>query len=440
MSNQKEKEVIGYLYNSPEIHSFANIFGKLKPWEIDPWQEASLSWKETSYIHTGISNFGVRFKGPDALKFLSYAAVNKVDNWKVNRGKHLVLCDENGMIASHCLTNRFAEDEFVMYASNPLQVFKLIKEKEYDMEVTMPDFFIFQMSGPLSLTMIEKALGQDLHDVKFLENRKVDWPELGIEVEVQRIGMSGTLAYEVKGEGKHGPEVYEALLEAGKPLGLKQLGWRTYMLNHTEGGYPQGNGSFAYSVNYDPELTPGAGESNNIGSVDPKDSRARMRTPFEIDWDWMIDFDKDDFVGKEALEQERENPKRSIVNLKWNVDDLADIYRSLYDKNEEPYKYMEYPIGYLQPNGGNADRVLDKEGNLIGISSIVAYSNYYRETLSQCIMDIDQIEEGKEVIVEWGDYGKRLKQVRAEIVRYPYSTLQENRGYDLSTVPKGTEV
>ncbi|WKY45026.1 hypothetical protein Q5O14_02700 [Eubacteriaceae bacterium ES2] len=198
-------------------------------------------------------------------------------------------------------------------------------------------------------------------------------------------------------------------------------------------------GRFAYSVDYDLALTPYGGESLNMGSVDPKDFRARMRTPLEVDWAWMVDFSKGDFVGKEALEKERDNPKRKIVNLKWNVDDLADIYRSLYEKDQEPYKYMEYPIGYLQPSGGNADRVLDQEGNLIGISSIVAYSNYYRETISQCIMDIDKIEEGKEVIVQWGDFGHRIKNVRAEIVRYPYSTLTENKDYDLSTVPKGTE-
>ncbi|MFZ7121385.1 MAG: hypothetical protein ACOWWH_10585 [Eubacteriaceae bacterium] len=440
MSNQNERDVIGYMHQTPDVHSYANVFGSLKPWEIDPWQEASMSWKESSYIHTGISNFGVRFKGSDALEFLRYASTNKVDNWKINRGKHLVFCDENGLIATHALVNRFDEDEFIMYAANPLQIFKLLKQKEYNMEMTMPDFFIYQMSGPLSLTIIEKALGQDLHDVKFLENRKVYFPQLGIEVEVQRIGMSGTLAYEVKGEGKSGPDVYDALYEAGKPMGLKRLGWRTYMLNHTEGGYPQGNGSFAYSVDYDPELTPYGGEALNMGSVDPKDLRARMRTPFEVDWAWMVDFNKGDFVGKEALEKERDNQKRRIVTLKWNVDDIVDIYRSLYEKDEEAYKYMEYPIGYLQPSGGNADLVLDKEGNLIGISSIVAYSNYYRETISQCIMDIDKIEEGKEVIVQWGDYGHRIKNVRAEIVRYPYSTLIENKDYDLSTVPKGTEV
>ncbi|MDO5690170.1 MAG: aminomethyl transferase family protein [Tissierellia bacterium] len=440
MSHQNKKNVIGYMYETADVHSYANVFGNLKPWEIDPWQEASLSWKETSYIHTGISNFGLRLKGPEAQEFLRYASVNKVEPWKLNRGKHLVFCDEKGLIASHALTNRFAEDEFIIYAANPLQVFKLLKEKQYDLELTMPDFFIYQMSGPLSLTIIEKAIGQDLHDIKFLENRKVHWKTLGINVEVQRIGMSGTLAYEVKGEGRLGPDVYDALYNAGKPLGLKRLGWRTYMLNHTEGGYPQGNGSFAYSVDYDPILTPHLSDSHNIGSVDPKDNRARMRTPYEVDWGWMIDYEKGDFVGKDSLLEERKHPKRRITTLEWNVDDLVDIYRSLYEEGEEPYRYIEYPIGYLQPNGANADRVLDKNGNLVGVSSIVAYSNYYRKTISQCIMDIDQIEEGKEVIVQWGDYGHRIKDVRATIARYPYSLLMENKDYDITSVPKGNEL
>ena len=40
--------------------------------------------------------------------------------------------------------------------------------------------------------------------------RKVSTPGLNIEVEVNRIGMSGTLAYEIRGLKEHGPNVYHA--------------------------------------------------------------------------------------------------------------------------------------------------------------------------------------------------------------------------------------
>jgi hypothetical protein len=39
--------------------------------------------------------------------------------------------------------------------------------------------------------------------------------------------------------------------------------------------------------------------------------------------------------------------------------------------------------------------------------------------------------------VHWGDYGKRIKKIRATVVRWPYLDLVRNEDYDLSTVPSG---
>ena len=55
------------------------------------------------------------------------------------------------------------------------------------------------------------------------------------------------------------------------------------------------------------------------------------------------------------------------------------------------------------------------------------------------MIDIDQAEIGNEVIVHWGHAGKRIKEIRARVERYPYLDLQENKDYDLDTVPKGYE-
>lgn len=55
------------------------------------------------------------------------------------------------------------------------------------------------------------------------------------------------------------------------------------------------------------------------------------------------------------------------------------------------------------------------------------------------ILDIDKIQEGAEVIVQWGDFGGKIKNVRATITRYPYIDLVDNKDYDLSTVPSGVD-
>ncbi|MFZ7122068.1 MAG: hypothetical protein ACOWWH_14100 [Eubacteriaceae bacterium] len=158
------------------------------------------------------------------------------------------------------------------------------------------------------------------------------------------------------------------------------------------------------------------------------DLRARFRTPVEVGWSWTAKFDHE-FIGRKVLQAEVENPKRTIVTLRWNHEDVIDIYASLFKPGEE-YKTMDLPCAQPQLAGGHADCVT-KNGEEIGISSSTIYSYYYREVISHCSIDVDQAKIGNQVIVHWGDYGKRIKEVRAIVERYPYLDLPRNQNYDL---------
>jgi hypothetical protein len=50
---------------------------------------------------------------------------------------------------------------------------------------------------------------------------------------------------------------------------------------------------------------------------------------------------------------------------------------------------------------------------------------------------LDLAEEGAEVIVRWGDFGRPIKDVHATVARHPYLDLEPNQTYDLSRVPRG---
>lgn len=130
--------------------TYKSLLGGIQVWEADPWQETSLSWKKSCYIHAGISGGTQVIKGPDAQKLLSKISVNDVYKWGIHRSKHLVMCDENGYIVNHALTQRNGEDEFRMYAGNPWPLMKEIQTGVYKAEVLMEEAFVFQMSGPLS--------------------------------------------------------------------------------------------------------------------------------------------------------------------------------------------------------------------------------------------------------------------------------------------------
>jgi len=148
----------------------------------------------------------------------------------------------------------------------------------------------------------------------------------------------------------------------------------------------------------------------------------------------MAKFDHD-FIGREAVEAEAANPKRKTVTLRWNPEDVLDVFASHYRPGEE-YQYIEFPSSPQAPAAGHQD-VVTKDGKVIGYSSATIYSYYYREQISMCVIDIDQAEIGNEVVVHWGDFGKRIKEIRATVERFPYLDLPRNEKYDLDAVPSG---
>lgn len=419
-----------------DVYKYTNLMCKQVTWEGDPWYEVGQSYFESSYIHAGLSGPEETFHGPDAAKLLSDGSINNVYKWKNGKCKHLVALTPDGLVANHALFLKDDDNTYRTTAGCSVPYLMLLQSGNYQCEYTTRQIFIFQFSGPLSLTILEKATQSNLRDVKFLDFRPVRIPGIDAELEIARIGMSGTLAYELHGPAELGAQVYDYVYQIGKPMGMKRMGWKDYTVNHTFGGFAQMTVNFELSLYQSPEFCASAPFSMKCtGSVDPADLRARFRSPVECDWAWMAKFDHE-FVGREALEAEIANPKRKLVTLEFNPDDLAEVYRSQY--TEEPYKYMDMPCAEPQPCGGHQDYVTDGEGKVIGISAVPTYSSHFHTMIAHAILDVEQIEEGKEVLVQWGDYGKRIKNLRAKIARFPYiHGVMDNREYDLHTVPSG---
>ena len=55
------------------------------------------------------------------------------------------------------------------------------------------------------------------------------------------------------------------------------------------------------------------------------------------------------------------------------------------------------------------------------------------------VIEFEYAKECEEVIVKWGDYGKRIKDIRAVIAKFPLNDLVENKNYDISSCPYGFE-
>lgn len=440
--------------DDPNVAFFGKWGNYLYPREYTGWMNETLSWKKTCYIHAGLS-LGmalIKLKGPDAERLLSENTVSDFSTMKVGRARHTIFCNELGHVMSHGMVIRLGADEFDTYSIEHMLRY-LYDTKQYDTEPVTPlyDDFVFQIGGPTSLQTLEHACQEDLHDLKFMNIRSATIG--GHAVRVLRMGMAGTLSYEVHGRLDDGLDVYNTILVAGQPFGIQRLGelYFSYMCNHTENGFPQDCCHFYdafrehpdfyrwYRANLCPEH-PGVefpwDQGNGI-----EDMRGTLggtisdyyRNPIELGWGNSIHWNHE-FVGKAALQQIAENSPRQAVTLVWNAEDVLDVYASYLREEGEPYLFMPWPRG--DGEGDFQLKVQDKAGRDVGATTYRTYTLYSRKNLSLGTLDAASAAIGNEVVILWGDRDKHpIKQIRATVARFPYLDLPRNEHYPIESIP-----
>ena len=433
----------------PRAPLYANAFVGVSTHEFTGWRDETLSWKKTCYLHAGLNPCDtIKLKGPDVMKFLSRTFVNNIEKFPVGSIKHGIMCDEQGRVIQDGVLIRAGEDEVETFWFVPKLPFALKSGKygkfDVEMETLTGKVFLFQIAGPASIDTLEAASGQSLRELKFL--RITDGVIAGKKVRICRVGMAGTLAYEVHGAFEDLEDVYDAILEAGEDFGIRRLGSHCYPMNHAENGFPQFAVHFSHPK-YEPDLQKFSEDNEGMemwaylqfekrGSA-ADDEALFTHNPFELGWGKMVNFNHD-FVGKAALEKIKAEDKRRMVTLEWNIEDVADVFTSQFRDGEEAYKYIEQPAalsgwfcGYMEH-----DRVVNKDGKEIGVSFGRQNSAYFRRMISICCLDTEYTELGTEVMVVWGEPSTRQKKIRAKVARFTYNNIMRNEATDVATLPK----
>jgi vanillate/3-O-methylgallate O-demethylase len=421
------------LRRTPE--GYFNVrFGKP---EYTDWLDESLSWKEACYIGDWSFLWERRFFGPDALKLFSDISVNSFAKFDIGQAKHVIHCNDAGKIIHEGILSRLGQEEFMLFGRGGFWADYKLRHGKYNASSKADDWFNFQVSGPNSLHVIEKAAGADVRDIGFMRFRTIRIK--GREVLALRQGMAGEIGYELQGPREFSDEIYAAIMEAGKDLGIRRLGARVATMNHLEACFPTIVSDYLPAI-FDESMAeylaefkaamPGFAITFNVaGSFESDDVRGWYRSPIELGWSKNVKFDHD-FMGRAALETEMAHPKRTIRTLVWNSDDVVDVYASYFRKGK-PYPFMEIPRdqrGFMY-----ADKVL-KNGKAVGVATSRGYSYYFREMISLSTIDIESSDIGTEVVVVWGEPGEPQKEIRAKVAPAPYK--KDNRRADLLALPR----
>lgn len=437
-----------YLPRDQDIALYSTAMGYLTPYELDGWKTEESSWKTTAYIHAGLNPpMPYRLTGPGALQLLTDACINDFTRFSVGASKHAVMCNEAGQVISDGMVLRTGDEEFIAYYLSPYLDY-LADSSRYDVtgEDLTGQVFLFQVGGPASLHVVEAATGESLRDLKFIWHRpsSITTSKGTAPVRVFRLGVAGTLAYEVHGDIADAPAVYEALLAAGQPYGLQRLGLLAYGMNHTQNGFVQTFLHFLPAWAEDPEfmayLRATSGDTydtilSHLPGSAGSDITKRYATPLELGWGHMITFDHA-FTGSAALQAQLADPRpaRRPVTLVWNRDDVLDVLASQFNPGKD-HPHMDLasnPVWTADNSVVFTDDVL-AGGEVVGTSSGRVFSHHYGVMLSVGLLPADAADRSLQVL--WGARGTRQKLIGVQVAPFPYLDLPRNADIDVTTLP-----
>ena len=242
-----------------------------------------------------VSHMGEFFvAGADAAAFLDHLLVNHIATAATGKAVYSPMCRPDGGVVDDLIVYRIAENDFLLCvnASNRAKDLKWIQEqitasgKTVTVADHSSDFALLALQGPKAAAlMVAAGLAEATNLGRFQHN---EYSFEGLALRIARTGYTGEDGFEIYIPTAGAAIVAEALLAAGKQHGLQLCGLGARDSLRLEAGLPL----------YGHEL------DNDI-------------SPLEAGLDWTVKFSKEDFIGKAALEAQRDGASsRKMVYFK----------------------------------------------------------------------------------------------------------------------------
>lgn len=230
-----------------------------------------------------VSHMGrLHVSGNQAESFLQWISTNDVGRLEAGQAQYSMVCQEDGGILDDIFVYKTGATEFLVCvnASNR----KKILQWFYDHQApTFPDVLIrddstllaqIAIQGPSSPALMKRILGSSIEVLKprrCMEITGNQWSGV-----LSRTGYTGEIGYEWYLPAKEAEQAWEALLEAGAESGAKPAGLGARDLLRLDVGY------LLYGNDMDERVS-----------------------PLEANAEWVVAWEKGDFLGKAALLKQR---------------------------------------------------------------------------------------------------------------------------------------
>jgi len=414
--------------------------------EFTNWRDEQRAWRETCALFDQSHHMSDLYvRGRDALRLLSALGVNSFRYFGVDKAKQFVACSEAGYVIGDAILFCLDKEEFSLVGRPPainwVQFHALTGD--YSVSVERDErsaendgrrkVYRYQVQGPNAPDVMEAATGASVPNIRFFNMDRVTIA--GCRVRALRHGMVGMPGFELFGPWEDADTVRDAIVTAGWPFGIRQVGARTYPTSTLESGWiPSplpaiytGDGLRAYrqwlsADSYEAKASLG-------GSFESDDIEDYYLTPWDLGYGPLVKFDHE-FVGRAALEKMAANPPRTKVTLAWNGDDVTRAMGSIFGPPERASKYIDLPLANYATL--SFDRIM-AGGRQVGVSMYTGYSHNERSMLSLSVVENEWARPGTEVTLVWGESGggtskptvepHRQAEFRATVGPAPYADL-----------------
>jgi aminomethyltransferase len=232
----------------------------------------------------------IEFRGPAALEAVQRLTSNDASRLQVGQVQYSALTTEAGTFVDDLTVYKFADDHYMatVNASNIDKDFAWMRDHttgNVEVRNLSDETALVAVQGPRATEIVQKLTPVELGKIRYywFARGKV----LGQDAVLSRTGYTGEDGFEVYVKSAHAVALWNALLEAGKPLGLLPCG---------------------------------------LGARDTLRLEAKMalygndiddrHTVLEADLAWIVKLEKGDFIGRTALaKQQADGIARKLVGF-----------------------------------------------------------------------------------------------------------------------------
>jgi aminomethyltransferase len=222
-----------------------------------------------------------RIKGRDAEAFCNKVTLRDVSKLKPGRVHYTAWCDDEGYVLDDGTLFRLSETRFRLCCQERHLPWLLDSAVGLDVSVEEETEAVagLALQGPTSCAVLRTAGFDGIDRLKVFD--LAAFPHEGGEVTISRTGFTGDLGYELFVESGRALSLWDRLMEAGEPHGIRAIGYTALNRARLEAGLIVANSDFVtaeHAIRAD-----------------------RRRRPDEIGLGFMVDLEKGHFNGRRGI-------------------------------------------------------------------------------------------------------------------------------------------